>query len=158
MPRPPCCRRVSGPPAVALFVPAGADPRQLAQVAITLDELEALKLADLEGLYQEEAAARLGVSRPTFGRIIAAAHRKVAEALVEGKALRIEGGTVSAHRTRCDACKMEWEPTASTMSQCPRCRCPARAAKLAPARTPSTQTGDASPHVREEAPAKEKRK
>ena len=139
-------------------MPQGADPQLIEHIAITIDELEAIKLADFEGLYQEEASARLGVSRPTFGRIIAAAHRKVAEALVEGKALRIEGGTVSARRTRCDACKMEWEPTASTMSKCPRCQCPARAEKLARAMNLATQTGDASSTFIEEAPAKEKTK
>jgi len=61
---------------------------------MSLDEFEALRLADLEGLYQEQAALRMNVSRPTFGRIIDSAHRKVAEVLVHGKALRIEGGPV----------------------------------------------------------------
>lgn len=62
---------------------------------VSLDEFEAIRLADLEGLYQEEAAARMNVSRPTFGRIIESARRAVAEALVLGKQLRIEGGVVS---------------------------------------------------------------
>ena len=57
-----------------------------------MDEIEAMRLADLEGMYQEQAAERMDVSRQTFGRIITSAHRKVAEALVEGKALRIDGG------------------------------------------------------------------
>jgi predicted DNA-binding protein (UPF0251 family) len=71
-------------------------------VAITLDEFEALRLADLEGLYQEQAAAQMGVSRPTFSRIVDAARRKVADALVHGKVLRIEGGAVTASdRPRC---------------------------------------------------------
>ena len=61
---------------------------------ITLDQFEALRLADFEGLYQEEAAARMNVSRPTFGRILEAAHRGVAEALTLGKALRIRGGSI----------------------------------------------------------------
>lgn len=66
----------------------------LEQVALTVDELEAIRLADLEGLYQEEAAQRMNVSRQTFGRIIEAAHRKVADALVHGKALSIDGGSI----------------------------------------------------------------
>jgi predicted DNA-binding protein (UPF0251 family) len=66
--------------------------RMLEQVALTVDELEALRLADLEGLYQEQAAEEMGVSRQTFGRILEAAHKKVADALVGGKALSIEGG------------------------------------------------------------------
>ena len=62
------------------------------EVRLSADELEALRLGDLEGLYHEEAAGKMGVSRQTFGRIIEGARRKVAGALVDGKALRIEGG------------------------------------------------------------------
>ena len=61
---------------------------------MTLDELEAVRLADLEGLYQEQAARRMGVSRPTFGRILDCARRKIAQALVGARVLRIEGGHV----------------------------------------------------------------
>jgi predicted DNA-binding protein (UPF0251 family) len=66
----------------------------LEQVDLTLDGLEALRLADLEGLYQEEAAQRMGVSRATFARVLAAARRAVADSLVHGKALEIGGGNV----------------------------------------------------------------
>ncbi len=96
MPRPHCCRRVAGKPMASIFKPAGIPARYLDEVRLTLDEYEALRLADLEGLYQENAALRMEVSRPTFGRILEVAHRKVAEALVKGKALRIEGGPVYA--------------------------------------------------------------
>jgi predicted DNA-binding protein (UPF0251 family) len=68
--------------------------RTLEQVALTVDELEAIRLADLEGLYQEEAAQRMNVSRQTFGRIITEAHKKIADALVHGKALSIAGGRI----------------------------------------------------------------
>ncbi len=68
---------------------------------MTLDEFEAMRLGDLEGLYQEAAAEQMKVSRPTFSRIIDSAHRKVADALVHGKALRIEGGPVKLERPRC---------------------------------------------------------
>ena len=57
---------------------------------LSLDEIEAIRLADYEGLYQEEAAARMKISRQTLGRILNEAHRKVAEALIQGKALKIE--------------------------------------------------------------------
>jgi uncharacterized protein len=96
MPRPYCCRRILGMPGAPLFKPVGIPARALEVVAMTLDELEAIRLTDLEGLYQEEAARRMGVSRATLGRILAAAHRKVADALTGGKALRIEGGPVAA--------------------------------------------------------------
>jgi predicted DNA-binding protein (UPF0251 family) len=77
-----------------MFKPAGIPARALDEVLLTLDELEALRLADLEGLYQDEAAVRMSVSRPTFGRIVEAARRKVARALLQGLVLRIDGGTI----------------------------------------------------------------
>ena len=77
----------------------------LEQVQLSLDELEALRLADLEGQYQADAAELMGVSRQTFGRIIATAHRKVAEALLSGKEIVIAGGQVihkhGAGKKRC---------------------------------------------------------
>lgn len=94
MPRPPCCRRIAAGPVVAVFKPAGIPTRDLEQVTMSLDEYEALRLADLEGLYQADAAAAMGVSRPTFGRILESARRKVAGALTHGSALLIEGGPV----------------------------------------------------------------
>lgn len=68
---------------------------------MTLDEFEALRLADLDGLYQAEAATQMDVSRTTFSRIIESAHRKIADVLVHGKALRIEGGPVQVTGRRC---------------------------------------------------------
>jgi predicted DNA-binding protein (UPF0251 family) len=94
VPRPCCCRLVAGEPAATDFRPAGRRACELDVVGMTLDELEALRLADLDGLYQEDAAARMRISRATFGRIVESARRKVAEALVHGKALRIRGGPV----------------------------------------------------------------
>lgn len=64
------------------------------EVVLGLDELEAIRLADLDGLYQEQAAAQMRISRPTFSRVIEEARRKVADALIHGKALRMEGGAV----------------------------------------------------------------
>ena len=80
---------------MGVFKPAGIPGRFLEEVVLGLDGLEALRLAGLEGLYHEAAAARMGVSRATFGRIVEDARRRVAEALVEGKLLRIEGGPVA---------------------------------------------------------------
>ena len=94
MPRPFAERRVLRSPAAGLYKPAGVPAQDLEEVALGLDELEALRLADYEGLYQEAAALRMGVSRQTFGRIVEAARRKTASALVEGKALRIGGGPI----------------------------------------------------------------
>ena len=64
--------------------------RELESVELAADELEAIRLTDLEGMYQEQAAEQMGVSRQTLGNILKRAHQKVAEALVLGKAIGIE--------------------------------------------------------------------
>jgi len=66
----------------------------LEEVNLTLDELEAVRLADWDGLYQEDAAKKMDISRQTFGNIINSAHKKVADVLLNAKALKIEGGPV----------------------------------------------------------------
>ena len=65
-----------------------------------LDEFEAIRLADLEGLYQEQAADRMGISRATFGRILESAHRKVAEVLAGGRCLRLESASTPREQSR----------------------------------------------------------
>ena len=92
MPRPRQCRRVAYLPQVTFYKPRGIPLSTLQQVNLTFDELEAVRLADFEGLYQEQAAEKMGISRQTFGRIIESAHKKIADALVNGKALSIKGG------------------------------------------------------------------
>lgn len=89
MARPLKCRKVSCDVAASYFKPQGIPMTALEEVELTLDEVEALRLADLEELYQADAAARMGISRQTFGNIITRAHKKVAEAILGGKALRI---------------------------------------------------------------------
>ena len=101
MPRPFCYRKIAGRPAVSIFKPIGIPVRELEEIVMTLDEFEALRLADLEGLYHEQAAEKMKISRPTFSRIIDSARRKVADALVHGKALRIEGGPIHLGTRRC---------------------------------------------------------
>lgn len=76
------------------FKPQGVPANRLEHLPLTLDGLEALRLADLEGLYQEEAARRMGVSRATFARVLTTARKAVAQALVHGKALEIGGGNI----------------------------------------------------------------
>lgn len=105
MPRPFCPRRIAGRPAAPIFKPVGIPLRELDEVVMALDEFEALRLADLDGMYQEQAAEQMNVSRPTFSRIVDSAHRKMADAIVHGKALRIEGGPVQAEGRRC-CCRM----------------------------------------------------
>ena len=92
MPRPFKCRRVCGTPGTDYFKPRGIPLSDLQEISLTIDEFEAIRLADLEGLYQEDAAKSMDISRQTFGNIIATAHKKIADAIVNGKALKIEGG------------------------------------------------------------------
>lgn len=100
MPRPCKCRRVCAGPRASYFKPSGIPVSELEEVVLTIDEYEAVRLADLEGKYQEEAAAEMSVSRQTFGNIVASARKKLADALTNVKALRIEGGSVMITRGR----------------------------------------------------------
>lgn len=122
MPRRKCCRRVEALPGCPIYKPAGVPVSLLREVSLTIDEFESLRLADYEGLYQAQAAERMSVSRATFGRIVEAARRKVAEALVEGCALRIEGGEVEmVKRPACKCAKCghpEKGPQACTCAKC----------------------------------------
>ena len=123
MPRPIRCRKIDALPEFTYFKPAGIPARLLAAVTLTLDEFEAIRLADLEGLYQEEAARRMNVSRQTFGNILVAAHQKIAECVICGKALKIEGGTVEQpfREFACRACQHIWR--VASADECPT-RCP----------------------------------
>lgn len=90
MPRPRKCRCVRCKPDATYFKPRGIPLIGLEEIPITIDEFEAIRLADYEELYHEEAAKRMKISRQTFGRILHEAHKKVAECLIKGKALKIE--------------------------------------------------------------------
>ena len=94
MPRPRHYRRVGHLPQSNYYKPSGIPLSVLQHINLTIDELEAIRLADLEGLYQEDAAKRMNVSRQTFGRMLESAHQKIADALVNGKALLIKGGPI----------------------------------------------------------------
>jgi predicted DNA-binding protein (UPF0251 family) len=93
VPRPRKRRALAEAPRPAIYKPAGVPLDGLRRITLLCEELEALRLADLEGLTQAEAAGRMGVSRSTFQRIVTQARRQVTEALVKGQALQIEGGT-----------------------------------------------------------------
>jgi len=94
MPRPRQFRRVACLPQATYYKPRGIPLSVLQHINLTVDELEAIRLADLQGMYQEKAADKMNISRQTFGRILESAHKKIADALVNGKALSIEGGTI----------------------------------------------------------------
>ncbi len=93
MPRPKKCRHIKCQPNSYYFKPRGIPLVDLEEVVLTIDEFEAIRLADHKRLYQHAAATEMRISRSTFGRILAQGHRKVAEALTCGKALKIEALT-----------------------------------------------------------------
>lgn len=92
MVRPKKDRIVRHNPDVIYFKPRGIPLMRLEEVTLTVDECEAIRLADLEGLSQEDAGKKMGISRATFGRIIQQARKNVADGIINGKAIRIEGG------------------------------------------------------------------
>jgi len=100
---------------VTFFKPQGIPLRLLEHTVITVDELEALRLADYLNLSHEEAARHLKVSRPTVTRMLARAHRTIADALVHGKAIRIEGGEyiLEGYQGFCPKCGARWSSTAN---------------------------------------------
>ncbi len=102
MARPSKCRVVSAAPAVTFFKPRGVPMHELTEVYLSMDGFEAMRLADIEGLKQENAAEKMGVSRQTFGRILAGARRTVTEALFRGMALRVDGGNFEMKGMRGD--------------------------------------------------------
>jgi predicted DNA-binding protein (UPF0251 family) len=127
MARPKCPRQIKNLPDVAYYKPRAIPISQLEEVVLTYDEYETIRLADLDGLYQEDAAAKMKISRPTFGRIIEAAHKKIADALINGKAIKIEGGVVKMAQKRlfqCSDCGHTWEVPfgAGRPDSCPNCQ------------------------------------
>ena len=130
MPRPPKCRRVAFLPNVTCFKPVGIPLRVLDEVQLSVEEAEAIRLKDLEGLDQEASAERMNISRPTFQRVLASGRKKIAEALLNGKAIRIEGGSFEMAFSRFKCLNgHEWEVPFETMIStpprlCPRCDTP----------------------------------
>jgi len=124
MPRPPKCRRVEQFPGFTLFKPWGVPISELSEVVLSVEELEAIRLRDLVGMEHEECAGKMSISRPTFHRILAAARQKVANALVNGAALRITGGNfkLTCYQLACRSCGHRWEGTiCCRRTICPSC-------------------------------------
>ncbi len=92
MPRPIKFRQVGFEPNVNYFKPVGVPMANLEEVVLTVEEFEAIRLKDVEGMDQIEAAKKMGISQPTFNRLLNSARSKIADAIVNGKAIRIEGG------------------------------------------------------------------
>ncbi len=127
MVRPRKNRLVSFKPEVSYFKPRGIPMIELSEIRLTVDEREAIRLADMLGHSHAEAGALMGVSRATFGRIIQRARRIVADALISGKAIRVEGGNyrmvADTRHFHCTDCGHWWEEPAGTgrPETCPEC-------------------------------------
>lgn len=89
MPRPKKCRRTKCDPAAYFFKPRGIPMREVEECILEKDELEALKLADFDNLSHEEGALKMEISRATFGRILKSARNKIADSILNGKAIKI---------------------------------------------------------------------
>lgn len=128
MPRPVKWRRIVQMPDHRYFAPEKAEGEVLAENILKIEELEAIRLKDLEGFDQEGCAEIMQVSRQTFQRIYNAAKTKVADSLVNGKAIRISGGDYTRNICVlvCEACGNTWENKVETLQgeasiKCPEC-------------------------------------
>jgi predicted DNA-binding protein (UPF0251 family) len=114
-------------PDVNYFKPRGIPMFDLEEVSLTVDEREALRLADFLGMSHEDAGKEMGVSRATFGRIVQNARKTIADAMINGKAILIEGGNFQVidefRRFNCGNCNYQWEEPFGTgrPEQCPEC-------------------------------------
>lgn len=130
MARPTKWRKIEYIPKVQFFVPAEGEVAGLLENILKIEELEAIRLKDLEGLEQEECAQKMEVSRPTFQRILISAREKVADSLINGKTIRIDGGNFTRNicPVRCMECGKDWMESFENMESirngeyaCPHC-------------------------------------
>lgn len=129
MPRPRLCRWVGFQPNITYFKPVGIRIVELQESILTVDEFEAVRLKDLLGLEQKVAAEKMAISQPTFHRLVSSARKKIADAIVNGKAIKIEGGNfemvdVLKRKFKCYDCGSEWELPYGTgkPEECPKCK------------------------------------
>ena len=115
---------MQGPPRINQFKPSGIPARTLKNIVLTIDEYEGIRLADYQGLDHSDAAEQMGISRPTFSRLIEKARNKVAQALIDGMMLTIEGGNFDfIHNLyRCEDCGDTINlPAGDILNECPEC-------------------------------------
>jgi predicted DNA-binding protein (UPF0251 family) len=129
MPKPKKERFVLKPPSVLFYKPQGIPLSQLEQIVLEVDEYEVIRLVDYEGLHHKDAADKMKISRATCARIIESAHKKIATALTNGQAVRIEGGNfvLDRNRYKCKNCNNQWELPMNRITpgrgdpSCPKC-------------------------------------
>jgi len=128
MARPTKWRRIEYVPTSNHFIPKGGG--KFLENQLKLEEIEAIRLKDIEGLEQSECANRMEVSRPTFQRILNEARKKIADSIINGKAIRIGGGNFTRNicQAICLDCNTVWNESYENMSKigkgdfiCPQC-------------------------------------
>ena len=125
MGRHPLWRRVNFIPQITYFKPTAVPLARLQEICLSVEEAEAIRLKDLDRLEQEKCAQRMNISRTTFGRVLCSARQKMADALLNGKAIRIEGGNfeLALSRFRC-LNNHEWDVPFEVMTDNPSRFCP----------------------------------
>lgn len=128
MSRPRRCRRVYFKPNITFFKPAGIRLNELDETILTVDEFEAVRLKDFQSIEQEQAAKKMNISQPTFHRLLLSARKKIADAIVNGKAIKIQGGIYKIVQERmkkfkCYECDFKWQIPYGTgrPGKCPKC-------------------------------------
>ena len=117
-------RRVDSPPRFYHFKPAGIPSRSLKSLILSVDEFEAIRLADYKNMEHQEASELMNISRPTFTRLIEKARQKIAKVLIEGSELLVEGGNIEFINNiyRCHKCgSVDKKPIDERMRRCPKC-------------------------------------
>ena len=124
MPRPQKQRKVHKPPFYTRFKPIGIPSKDLKQLTLSLDEYEAIRLSDYYGMSQEEASEEMEISRPTFTRLIEIARKKMADFLINGKVLNLEGGNIHFKNNviKCEDCGHMFTTSFNIeIKACPNC-------------------------------------
>ena len=128
MARPVKLRCVTQLPSTGFFKPVGLQTGDLQKVCLSVEEVESIRLKDFEGLEQEGCAQRMRISRPTFHRVLGSARKKLADALINGKAIQVKGGNFGLlqSRFRCNNDGHEWNVPFETLANgfplsCPTC-------------------------------------
>ena len=120
-----CPRIVGDIPAVDYLKPRGIPLRDLKVARLKIEELEAIRLVDLKGMEQEEAANKMKISRRTLARELKSGRKKIADALLNGKAIEIKGGNFILEKRifLCEDCNHKWEepPGTGRPGKCPGC-------------------------------------
>lgn len=123
MVRPRRFRQIFQEPQIRCFKPDSEENSDLIKpIEITLDEFEAIRLKDYERIKQQKAAEIMDISQPTFHRALVSARKKIANALIEGKIIRIKGGILMTDKYRCKSCSFEWNSPEKEYEKCPDCQ------------------------------------